>query len=123
MRLAKADEGKPTATHGTLRRKPTMFSERRLFARSEADNDSRTKFRFLDWRTPRAEDGQESQMKVKICPRCGQAFTATAAGMELLYSHLRHEHALSAADADDAVDAAQTEERVEPTPRELPRCH
>ncbi|MEY4176784.1 MAG: hypothetical protein RLY70_358 [Planctomycetota bacterium] len=62
-------------------------------------------------------------MKVKICPRCGQAFTATAAGMELLYSHLRHEHALSASDADDAVDAAETEERVEPTPRDLPRCH
>jgi hypothetical protein len=30
---------------------------------------------------------------------------------------------LSAADADNAVDAAATEERVEPTPRDLPRCH
>jgi hypothetical protein len=62
-------------------------------------------------------------MKVKSCPRCGQAFSTTAAGLELLYSHLLHEHVLPASDADIAVDAAVTEERVEPTPRDLPRCH
>ena len=65
----------------------------------------------------------EPCMKVKICPRCGLAFTITAAGMELLYSHLRHEHALTVAEADGAVDEAAIEERVEPTPRDLPRCH
>ncbi len=62
-------------------------------------------------------------MKVKICPRCGQAFSATAAGLELLYSHLLHEHALPASDADIAVEEAVIEDRVEPTPRDLPRCH
>lgn len=61
-------------------------------------------------------------MKVKVCPRCGQEFSITAAGMELLFAHLRHEHPLSAAEADSAVDEAATEERVEPTPRDLPRC-
>jgi hypothetical protein len=67
--------------------------------------------------------GNFASMKVKVCPQCGQEFSLTAAGMELLYAHLRQEHSLSAADADNAVDAAATEERVEPTPRDLPRCH
>lgn len=62
-------------------------------------------------------------MKVKICPKCGQGFSITAAGMELLYSHLLHEHALPPSDADIAVEEAVTEERVEPAPRDLPRCH
>ena len=62
-------------------------------------------------------------MKVKICPRCGQAFSTTSAGLELLYSHLLQEHAMSASEADNAVDEAVIEERVEPTPRDLPRCH
>jgi hypothetical protein len=67
--------------------------------------------------------GNFASMKVKVCPHCAQEFSLTAAGMELLYAHLRQEHSLSAADADNAVDAAATEERVEPTPRDLPRCH
>ena len=62
-------------------------------------------------------------MKVKICPRCGQAFSTTAAGLELLYSHLLQEHAMSASDADIAVEEAVIEERVDPIPRDLPRCH
>lgn len=62
-------------------------------------------------------------MQVKICPRCGQAFSTTAAGLELLYSHLLQEHAMSASEADNAVDEAVIEERVEPAPRVLPRCH
>jgi hypothetical protein len=35
-------------------------------------------------------------MKVKICSQCGQAFSSTAAGLELLYSHLIQEHLLTA---------------------------
>ncbi len=62
-------------------------------------------------------------MKVKICPRCGQAFSTTAAGLELLYAHLLREHVMPASDADIAVDAAATAERVDPIPRDLPRCH
>jgi len=27
-------------------------------------------------------------IKVKTCPQCGQAFSTTAAGLELLYTHL-----------------------------------
>ncbi len=57
-------------------------------------------------------------MKVTICPRCGQAFSTTAAGLDL-----PNEHAMSASEADNAVDEAVTEERVEPKPRDLPRCH
>jgi hypothetical protein len=42
--------------------------------------------------------------------------------MELLYAHLRQIHELAAAAAELSVDEAATEERVEPTPRDLPRC-
>ena len=49
-------------------------------------------------------------MKVKICPKCGQAFSTTAAGLELLYSHLLHEHALPAGDGDES--GAHQKEKV-----------
>jgi len=62
-------------------------------------------------------------MKVKLCPRCGQSFSATAAGLELLYAHLLATHELNAADADAAVDESPTEDRPDPVPRDLPRCH
>ena len=62
-------------------------------------------------------------MKFKICPKCGQAFSVTTAGLELLYSHLLREHLLPADEADKAVDEAATDERVVASPRDLPRCH
>jgi len=43
-------------------------------------------------------------MKVKTCPQCGQAFSSTAAGLELLYNHLIQEHQLPADAAGEAVD-------------------
>ena len=61
-------------------------------------------------------------MKVKICPQCGQAFSTTAAGLELLYSHLIQEHQLTAEAAGDAVDLATIEDRPEILPVPLPRC-
>ena len=30
-------------------------------------------------------------MNVKICPQCGQVFSTTAAGLELMYAHLIQE--------------------------------
>ncbi|MFO0905170.1 MAG: hypothetical protein U0939_19340 [Pirellulales bacterium] len=62
-------------------------------------------------------------MKVKLCPHCRQAFSVTAAGVELLFRHLREEHDESEEEAERAVDAATVEERPDPTPRDLPRCH
>mgnify|MGYP001024439636 CR=1 FL=1 len=62
-------------------------------------------------------------MKVKICSQCGQAFSSTAAGLELLYSHLIQEHQLTAAAAGDAVDRATIEDRPEILPVPLPRCN
>ena len=61
-------------------------------------------------------------MKVKICPQCGQAFSTTAAGLELLYSHLIQEHQLTADAAVDAVDRATIEDRPDILPVPLPRC-
>ena len=61
-------------------------------------------------------------MKVKICPHCGQAFSTTAAGLELLYRHLLQGHELDAQAAGDAVDAAAIEERPDVLPVPLPRC-
>jgi hypothetical protein len=61
-------------------------------------------------------------MKIKICPVCGQAFSTTAAGLELLYSHLIQEHQQTADAAADAVDLATIEDRPEILPVPLPRC-
>jgi len=61
-------------------------------------------------------------MKVKICPQCGQVFSTTAAGLELMYAHLIQEHGLAAETADGAIDQAKTEERPEALPVPLPRC-
>ena len=61
-------------------------------------------------------------MKVKICPQCGQAFSLTAAGLELLYTHLIQEHQMTAEAASDAVGLATIEERPEVLPVPLPRC-
>lgn len=61
-------------------------------------------------------------MKVKICFQCGQACSITAAGLELLYSHLIQEHQLTAEAAGDAVDLATIEDRPEVLPVPLPRC-
>jgi len=61
-------------------------------------------------------------MKVKICPQCGQAFSTTAAGLELLYAHLIQEHELDGEAASDAIDEARIEERTEALPVPLPRC-
>ncbi len=62
-------------------------------------------------------------MKVKICPQCGQAFSTTAAGLELFYDHLIQEHKLAVPAADEAIDQAVVEERMEAVPRPLPNCH
>lgn len=61
-------------------------------------------------------------MKVKICTQCGQAFSTTAAGLELMYSHLIQSHELTVEAADKAIDDATTEERTDPLPVPLPRC-
>jgi hypothetical protein len=61
-------------------------------------------------------------VKVKICPTCEQAFSTTAAGLELMYAHLIQEHELAADAAGDAIDEARTEEREEALPVPLPRC-
>ena len=61
-------------------------------------------------------------MNVNICPACKQAFTTTAAGLELLYAHSIHEHRLPAEAASDATDEANIEERVEALPQPLPQC-
>ena len=61
-------------------------------------------------------------MKVKLCPTCGQVFSTTAAGLELMYAHLIQEHELAAEVAGDAIDEARTEEREEALPVPLPRC-
>jgi hypothetical protein len=61
-------------------------------------------------------------MKVRICPQCEQAFSTTAAGLELMYAHLIQEHELDADVAGDAIDEARTEEREEALPVPLPRC-
>jgi hypothetical protein len=61
-------------------------------------------------------------MKVKTCAQCGQAFSATAAGLELLYRHLIQDHQLTAEAAGDAVDLATIEDRPEILPVPLPRC-
>jgi len=61
-------------------------------------------------------------MKVKICPQCGQAFSITAAGLELLYTHVIQEHELTADSASNAVDEARIEDRADILPVPLPRC-
>jgi hypothetical protein len=61
-------------------------------------------------------------MKVKICPECGQAFSTTGAGLELLYTHLMQQHELAPDAADKALDEAKSEERTEALPFPLPRC-
>ena len=61
-------------------------------------------------------------MKVKICPHCRQAFSVTAAGLELLYAHLIREHELAPDPASEAVDEARIEEHAEILPVPLPRC-
>lgn len=61
-------------------------------------------------------------MKVKICPQCGQVYSTTAAGLELMYAHLIQEHQLAAEAATDAIDEAKSEERTEALPVPLPRC-
>ena len=61
-------------------------------------------------------------MKIKICPQCGQVFSTTAAGLELMYVHLIQEHELAAETADEAIDEAKTEERTDALPVPLPRC-
>ncbi len=61
-------------------------------------------------------------MKVKTCPQCEQAFSTTAAGLELMYAHLMKEHELAAEAADEAIDEGRTEEREEALPVPLPRC-
>lgn len=61
-------------------------------------------------------------MQVKICFQCGQAYSNTGAGLELMYAHLIEEHKLTAEAAGDAIDEAKTEERTEALPVPLPRC-
>ena len=61
-------------------------------------------------------------MKIKICPQCGQVFSTTAAGLELMYAHLIQEHELAAETAAKAIDEANTEERTEALRVPLPRC-
>jgi hypothetical protein len=61
-------------------------------------------------------------MKVNICLQCGQVYSTTAAGLELMYAHLIQEHKLTAEAAGDAIDEAKTEERTEALPVPLPRC-
>ena len=61
-------------------------------------------------------------MRVKICSQCGQVYSTTAAGLELMYAHLIQEHKLTAEAAGDAIDEASTEERTEALPVPLPRC-
>lgn len=61
-------------------------------------------------------------MRVKVCPKCGQAFSTTSAGLELMYAHLMQEHKLAADVADDAINEAATEDRPEVLPVPLPRC-
>jgi hypothetical protein len=61
-------------------------------------------------------------MKVKICLQCGQVYSTTGAGLELMYAHLIQEHKLTAEAAGDAIDAAESEERTEALPVPLPRC-
>jgi hypothetical protein len=61
-------------------------------------------------------------MKLKICPQCGQAFSITAAGLELLYAHVIQEHELTADSASNAVDEARIEDRADILPVPLPRC-
>ncbi len=62
-------------------------------------------------------------MKVKLCKECGQAFSITAAGQELMYEHLIQEHKLDSTASDTAIEQAAVEERTEAVPRPLPRCH
>jgi hypothetical protein len=62
-------------------------------------------------------------MRVKICPKCGQVYSTTAAGLELMYAHLIQEHKLTAEAAGDAIDEAKTEDRPEALPVPLPRCN
>ncbi len=61
-------------------------------------------------------------MRVKICPKCGQVYSTTAAGLELMFAHLIQEHTFTEQAADDAIDEARTEERTEALPVPLPRC-
>ncbi len=76
------------------------------------------------WSLSNAVDiGEFSGVKVKLCPRCDQEFSATAAGLELLYLHLLQTHEETHEGADELMEQAVTEERVEPVPRDLPRCH
>ena len=35
-------------------------------------------------------------MNVKLCPTCGQVFSTTAAGLELMHAQLSQEHRLDA---------------------------
>jgi len=62
-------------------------------------------------------------IKVRICPQCGQAFTLTAAGQELMFSHLIAVHEMDADAADTQMDQAAIAEQVEALPTPLPRCH
>ncbi|MHB8971976.1 MAG: hypothetical protein ACYC3X_19335 [Pirellulaceae bacterium] len=62
-------------------------------------------------------------MKVKVCGECGQVFSTTAAGQELMYDHMLREHTLDSTAADLAIERAVVEERIEAVPRPLPRCH
>lgn len=64
-----------------------------------------------------------TMIKVRICPQCGQAFTLTAAGQELMFSHLITVHEMSADEADSQMDQAPVTEQVEALPTPLPRCH
>jgi hypothetical protein len=61
-------------------------------------------------------------MKVAICAHCQQAFSTTAAGLELLFAHLIREHHLSTEAAGDEVDTAKVIERDDLLPVPLPRC-
>lgn len=61
-------------------------------------------------------------MKVKTCPQCGQAYSTTSAGLELLYAHLIQEHQLTEEAAGDAVDQATIVDRPDILPVPLPRC-
>jgi len=60
-------------------------------------------------------------MKVKLCPTCGQVFSTTAAGLELMYAHLIQEHEVAPDVAGETIDEARTEEREEALPIPLPR--
>jgi hypothetical protein len=62
-------------------------------------------------------------VKVTILPSLqASVFPRRRRDWNFLSAHLLS-HEMSPTDAELAMDAAQTEDRVDPMPRDLPRCH